>query len=218
MGYHSSPAITFLMTLFNARLGWWLGNPGDAGAKTWALPGPRYSVRPLWDEALGFTTDTNPYVYLSDGGHFENLALYEMILRRCGFIVVVDAGCDPEYTFEDLGNAVRKVRIDFGVPIEFREAPLKTVLDRDHCAIADVRYSCVDGGVQDGVLLYIKPVLTGDEPADVANYASSDKAFPHQSTADQWFEETQFESYRRLGLHSIEQILKPPVLAKAAGA
>lgn len=219
MGYHSSPVITFLMTLFNARLGWWLGNPGDAGANTWTLPGPHYSVRPLWDEALGFTTDTNPYVYLSDGGHFENLALYEMILRRCGFIVVVDAGCDPNYTFEDLGNAVRKIRIDFGVQIEFRESPLKTVVERDHCAVADVRYSSVDGGVQDGVLLYIKPVLTGDEPADVANYASSDKAFPHQSTADQWFDESQFESYRRLGLHSIEEILvKTPVLVRAAGA
>jgi hypothetical protein len=145
-------------------------------------------------------------------------------LRRCGLIVVVDAGSDPGYTFADLGNAVRKIRIDFGVPIEFRETPLKPALDRDHCAVADIHYSCVDGNAADGVLIYIKPVLTGDEPADVANYASSDRTFPHQSTADQWFDEAQFESYRRLGTHSIEEILKESqckvlhTLAKAATA
>jgi hypothetical protein len=69
---------------------------------------------------LGMTSDTSRYVYLSDGGHFENLALYEMVRRRCRFIVVSDAGCDPEFAFEDIGNAVRKIEIDLGVPIHFR--------------------------------------------------------------------------------------------------
>jgi hypothetical protein len=212
MGYHSSTPVAFLMTLFNARLGCWLGNPGPAGRDSWNLRGPNYAVHPMLDEAFGLTTDTSASVYLSDGGHFENLGLYEMILRRCHFIVVVDASCDPKYNFEDLGNAVRKIRIDFGVPIEFVETPLKDVVHRDHCAVATVKYRAVDPGAPNGTLVYIKPVLTGDEPADVANYASSDKTFPHQSTADQWFDEAQFESYRRLGLHSIEEILKLPAL------
>ena len=67
------------------------------------------------------TDDKNPYVYLSDGGHFENLGLYEMVLRRCHTIVVSDAGCDPGCSFEDLGNAIRKIRIDFGIPIELED-------------------------------------------------------------------------------------------------
>ncbi len=68
----------------------------------------------LLGELLGQTSNTNPYVFLSDGGHFENLGLYEMVARRCRRIVVVDAGCDPDYAFEDLGNAIRRVRIDLG--------------------------------------------------------------------------------------------------------
>src|SRR5205823_13937892 len=83
--YHSSPVVGFLMTLLNVRLGWWLGNPGAPGAKTWRRSGPGYSVGPLFSEAIGNTTDHYKYVNLSDGGHFENLGLYEMVLRRCHF-------------------------------------------------------------------------------------------------------------------------------------
>ena len=75
---------------------------------------PGVSVRPIVDEALGLTNDKSPYVYLSDGGHFENLGLYEMVLRRCHFIVVSDAGDDPECSFADLGESVRKIRADLG--------------------------------------------------------------------------------------------------------
>ena len=71
-------------------------------------------------EALGNTNDTGNFIQVSDGGHFENLALYEMVMRRCHRIVVVDGGADPKFELEDLGNAVRKVRIDLGIQIEFR--------------------------------------------------------------------------------------------------
>jgi hypothetical protein len=96
MGHHSSPAVAFIMALFNARLGTWLGNPGLPGARTYTRGGPIQSARPLVDEALGRTDGAHPYVYLSDGGHFENLGLYEMVRRRCRLIVVCDVGCDPE--------------------------------------------------------------------------------------------------------------------------
>src|SRR4029077_20544502 len=119
MGYHSSPFVTFILTLLNVRLGAWLGNPGQAGDHTFQLGSPESSVRPIVDEALGLTNDKSPHVYLSDGGHFENLGLYEMVLRRCHFIVVSDAGEDPECSFADLGESVRKIRIDFGIPIDF---------------------------------------------------------------------------------------------------
>jgi hypothetical protein len=210
MGYHSSPVVGFLMTLFNARLGWWLGNPGSAGQRTFNLAGPLLAARPMIDEALGLTDDENRYVYLSDGGHFENLALYEMVLRRCHTIVVSDASQDRDFGFEDLGGAVRKIRIDFGIPITFengieiysREQKTKGY----YCAIGTIGYSCVDGQGTDGILVYIKPTSYGTEPADVREYAQRNKAFPHDSTADQWFDESQFESYRMLGSHVMESI------------
>jgi hypothetical protein len=76
MGYHSSPVVGFIMTLFNARLGSWLGNPGAPGERTWKLPGPTSAIRSPLSEALGQTSDRSEYVYLSDGGHFDNLGLY----------------------------------------------------------------------------------------------------------------------------------------------
>lgn len=213
MGYQSSPLRGIVMTLFNARLGWWLGNP-KAGEDVWKFPGPRFGVRPFIDEALGLTDDDNKWIYLSDGGHFENLGLYEMVLRRCRIIVISDASADPKFTYEDLANAFRKIRIDLGIPIEFTTPSMPTPLSPDgrassaghHCAIAQIYYNAVDPGAPAGTIIYIKASLNGNEPADVKQYAASSPPFPHQPTLDQFFDESQFESYRRLGLHIIEEI------------
>jgi len=211
MGYHSAPLPAIIMTLFNARLGWWLANPGEAGRRSWNTDGPTFGIQPFLAEAFGLTNDTNRYVYMSDGGHFENLGLYEMVLRRCRHIVVIDAGADDTYTKEDLGNAVRKIRIDLGIPISF-ESPIainpKLGRDGKRCAIGTIDYQAIDGeDVENGELLYIKPVLTGSEPEDVQNYASTSLTFPQEPTSDQWFTESQFESYRRLGAFTIEEIV-----------
>jgi hypothetical protein len=216
MGYHSSPAITFLMTLFNARLGWWLGNPGPSGKETFALASPRQPVRPIIDELFSHTDDRRPYVYLSDGGHFENLGLYEMVRRRCRLIVVSDAGCDPTCKLEDIGNAIRKVRVDLGVPIQFgpafniKERSKKgEPVDGAYWAVGRIGYSEIDAPRDmtpeeksdryDGLLFYVKPAFYGGEPRDVFNYALGHDEFPHEPTSDQWFSESQFESYRSLG-------------------
>lgn len=218
MGYHSSKPVAFLMTLFNVRLGWWLGNPGVHGNDTFRRAYPVFSVTPLVAEALGLSDDRHRYVYLSDGGHFENLGLYEMVRRRCHTIVLGDAGRDPKCTFEDLGNAVRKVRIDLGVPITFlgsialraRDAADAATAGR-YCAVGVIHYKAIDGSdAVDGLLLYIKPAFYGHEPADVFNYAKGCEDFPHESTADQFFSESQFESYRALGYHTLQQIWGSP--------
>jgi hypothetical protein len=214
MGYHSSKPIAFLMTLFNVRLGWWLGNPGVCGNDTFRRGYPVFSVTPLVTEALGLTDSRHPYVYLSDGGHFENLGLYEMVRRRCHVILLGDAGRDPKCTFEDLGNAVRKIRIDMGVPITFRGSIAIRARDATdaatagrYCAVGDIDYQAVDGpGAENGVLLYVKPAFYGSEPPDVYNYAKGCGDFPHESTADQFFSESQFESYRALGSFTLQQI------------
>jgi hypothetical protein len=207
MGYHSSPVTGFIMTLFNARLGAWLGNPGPPGKRTWTQPGPMSAIRSLVKEALGQTSDQSEYVYLSDGGHFENLGLYEMVRRRCRTIVVLDGGCDPDFTYDDLGNALRKIRIDLGVPVDFdgsRSRPLK--MRERRCAVGTIRYSAVDGPGTDGRLIHVKPMLLGTEPPDVSSYAAAHPTFPHQSTTDQWFDESQTESYRLLGLLTIDEM------------
>ena len=209
MGYHSSPAITLLLTLFNVRLGWWLGNPGHAGRETYHRACPEFAVGPMLAEAFGFTDAQQRYVYLSDGGHFENLGLYEMVLRRCRYILVSDAGCDEKMEFQDLGNAIRKIRIDLGIDIDINVEPLRpTAPHRSgmHYAMGTIYYSRVDPGAPDGILLYLKPSLSGDEPVDVLEYAAHHEQFPHEPTSDQFFDESQFESYRRLGEHVAGEI------------
>ena len=203
MGYHSSPATGFIMTLLNARLGAWLGNPGKAGARTWTHAGPHSAIASLLREAFGLTNARSRYVYLSDGGHFENLGLYEMIQRRCRTIVVLDGGCDAKFTYEDLGNALRKIRIDLDTHITFADgciAPLRAMEKR--CAVAEILYP----GGERGHLIYVKPMAVGNLPPDVASYAKANPAFPHQSTADQWFDESQTESYRMLGELTMDEI------------
>jgi hypothetical protein len=217
MGYHSSPVIAALMTFFNIRLGWWLGNPGAAGQSSFDTPAPGSGILYMAKEAFGLTNDSNRYVYLSDGGHFENLGLYEMVLRRCRLIVVSDAGSDPKCTLEDLGNAIRKIRIDQGVEITLKKFGIYSRDDAEgkgvgkYCAIGEIDYGRSDreeGGTDPlrGILIYLKPALCGNEPKDVYNYQSTSSAFPNESTADQWFAESQFESYRALALHIIESL------------
>jgi hypothetical protein len=211
MGYSSSAVVTLLLTLFNVRLGWWLGNPGMTGRHTYTLASPRFWLRAVLSEAFGLTDDRSAYVYLSDGGHFENLGLYEMVLRRNRFIVLSDAAADPDYTFESLANAVRKIRIDFGIPIEFESMKIhgkKEGADSEgcYCAVGKIGYSQVDGDAQDGLLIYFKPAVYGREASDILHYKAKNPAFPQEPTRDQFFGESQFESYRSLGEYAVAQV------------
>jgi len=142
------------------------------------------------------------------------------VRRRCRFIIVVDAGCDPDFAFEDLGNALRKIYIDLGIRIEFKGLEkLRTRpnggIEPDEIpyhAIGTIAYGCpsADGeemGCEDGTILYIKPAYHGIEGAGIRSYATANKKFPHETTADQWFTESQFESYRALGLDIAAKVL-----------
>ncbi|HLL75263.1 MAG TPA: hypothetical protein VK421_08335 [Pyrinomonadaceae bacterium] len=215
-GYQPSSAVSLLLTLFSiTRRGWWLGNPGAAGHDTYRASAPRNSVMPLVSQTLGTTDDRNEYVYLTDGGHFENLALYEMVLRRCRVIVCSDCSRDENYNFDDLGNAVEKIRTDLGIPIEFTSVPIyaeepepKEGKGRGfYWAVGRIRYSASEAGAPDGVLIYIKPAVYGSEPRDVITYKRKHPAFPHEvMTGGQHFDARQFESYRALGSHVMDQL------------
>jgi hypothetical protein len=208
LGMYSSKARAFLLTLANARLGLWFGNPRDDDS--WKRSDPALGVGPFIRELLGLETVTNPYVYLSDGGHFENLGLWSMVVRRCGVIVVSDAGCDPDYRFADLSNALRRIRIDLGIPIEFGAIDMTKAgqgVSNAHAVVGKICYSAVDGpGAPPGWLLYVKATLSGDEPVDIRNFAALHPAFPHDPTGNQFFDEDRFESYRALGYHSIMSV------------
>ncbi len=212
MGYHSSPALSFLMTVFNVRLGCWIGNPRRDIKKMHHRMGPSIGLFYLFSELLGNTNDVRKYLYISDGGHFENLGLYELVRRRCRYIIVSDAGADPSHTFGDLGNAIEKCRTDFGIDISIDVNPIRFQAPEGksqwHCAVGKIHYNRVDENAPEGIIVYIKPSLTGDEPTDIQRYASKNKGFPHQSTADQWFDESQFESYRMLGEHIVQSVFQ----------
>jgi hypothetical protein len=226
MGYHSSPIVTLILALFNVRLGWWLGNPAKADltgvnrVPIYGRDGPAWGAAALISECFGQTKRDSRYVYLSDGGHFENLGLYEMVRRRCRRIVVCDAGCDPQNMFADLGNAIRKIRVDLGIDIRLETMNLHPRTDSYAPGAERAGFYCGVGKIlypegEAGTLIYLKPGLYGGEPQDVLNYACENVLFPHEPTSDQWFSESQFESYRRLGLHVGERVfgvIKPEVV------
>lgn len=206
-GYGSSTAMAFLMTLLNVRLGIWAENPRNRPSLLggWLTPRrlwPLYLCRELFND----TDEQRWLVNLSDGGHIENLAVYELLRRRCKVIIASDAEADPKRTFGGLGGVIRKARIDMGIEIKVSVNDLVpdpgSGLSKLHAVKGEIRYPKGDGTFDVGTLVYIKSSLTGDDPRDLHEYRSSHDTFPHESTADQFFDEAQFESYRELGYRS----------------
>jgi hypothetical protein len=169
--------------------------------------GPRSSLLYLLFELFGTTTDVSKYVYLTDGAHFENLALYELVRRECDFIISSDAGEDGGYVFADLANAIRKCRTDLGAEIVLNLGPItqnpQSGFAKSHAVRGEIHYR----SGKTGQILYFKCCLTGGESNDVKDYRRLNPEFPQQSTADQWFDESQFESYRELGLFAANSVL-----------
>jgi len=214
-GFHTSTAVAFLMTVFNTRLGWWLGNTANPYWAQWTSPifGLPYTVM----ELFGSTTAENNFVNLSDGGFFDNMGLYELVRRRCKYIVVCDAEQDGDLNFGGITSAIRMCRTDFGVEIDL---PLEQIRKRSdgwsgvHAVKGTIRYKAPtpNGQSSEGVLVYLKSSLTGREPADVIGYHRMSTDFPHESTGDQWFSESQFESYRKLGEYIATAVFAGPNL------
>lgn len=204
-GFHSSPTMAFLLTIFNVRLGLWIRNPRH---KRFRLRGrysnpssPWFGLFYLLAELFGMVNDGAAFVYLTDGGHFENMGLYELVRRHCSTIVICDAEQDADLTFQGIGMAIRKCRIDHGVEISLDLNQLDSTgtppASPVCCIPGTIRYP--NGAV--GKILYLKSVYMQELPADLVNFHKENPTFPNTTTADQWFSESQFESYRRLGQH-----------------
>jgi hypothetical protein len=205
MGSFTTKAFSFLMMLLNIRLGYWLPNPErilrDAAKgtrKPFWCPGPKYLLK----EAMGLFDTRGSYVNVSDGGHIENLGVYELLRRRCKVIIAVDGEADPQLRFGSLVTLLRFARIDMGISIQINLDELRKAdaQSKAHWAVGEIDY----GGGERGTLIYIKSTLTGDESPYVRAYHESQPAFPHESTANQFFTETQLEVYRALGEHITE--------------
>ena len=216
MGGGTVGSVVAIMTLFNIRLGYWVPNPAKLGpwAKQKGEPlessiGARFlwRIRPsaFIKEMFSRLDEASNWVNLSDGGHIENLGIYELLRRRCKYIIGGDSGADPEITFSSLAKLKRFARIDMGIEIEIDLDDLRLrdgLNSREHCVLGHIRYPVDDhGGQETGYLIYIKPTLTGDEDEVIRQYKSKNPRFPHESTADQFFDEGQLEAYRALGFH-----------------
>ncbi|GGB86805.1 hypothetical protein [Pseudoduganella buxea] len=206
-GFHTSSAAAFMMTMFNARLGRWCPNPRHATAYT----SPWFSLAFLVRELFGTASERSSYLMVSDGGHFDNLGVYELVRRRCKLIVSVDAECDAAMHFGALGTLIRLCQVDFKTRIEIDVDRLRPSPDsgrsQSHLAVGRILYPPLDDGrgAEEGVLVYIKAALTPAlRDASVLQYHATHPAFPHESTGDQFYGEDQFESYRRLGRHLVK--------------
>lgn len=208
-GRGTTAALAFLTTVFNVRLGRWSPNPRARG-QAWRVSGPRFAPWSLILELFGYSNEARTHVHLSDGGHFDNTGVYELVRRRCGIVVLVDAAADPERSLDDLANLVRKCRVDFGadicLPLEAFQSPAAAGGSMTGHAFGKIHYAGEDKPAD---LVVIKPTALALKSlaVDVFSYGKRHASFPQQPTADQFFDESQFESYRTLGERIAEDCL-----------
>jgi hypothetical protein len=211
MGTFTSARYTTLLAMLNVRLGYWLRKPQVASTFS-NSPGGLYFLK----ELTGHMHENLPFLNVSDGGHIENLGLYELLRRRCRYIVVIDGEADPEHTFGGLLTAIRMAKIDLGVQIDPDLTDLRSGAEhfkRSHFVLIRIDYGIKHDGLPvHGLLLVIKLALTGNEPELLMQYLRDFPAFPHQSTAQQLFTETQFEAYRALGEHAADAAFDPALI------
>lgn len=210
MGAETIKPLGPTLALLNIRLGYWLRNPLRLAEKRRLKALANYY---FLFEMFGFLNEARKSVYLTDGGHIENLGLYELLKRRCKVIIVIDAEADRQMAFGSFNTLERYARIDLGTRIDLRWAQISDAtkntgeaIDKKgdakklcgpHCAIGEIMYP----DDRRGVLIYIKASLTGDENDCIFHYKKKYSDFPHETTLDQWFSEEQFEAYRGLGFH-----------------
>jgi len=212
MGEKTSRTLSVITTLFNVRIGRWMQNPRQASNRGWLLRGLNALPAMLYvRELLGIANREDEFVYLSDGGHFENLGVYELFRRRCRYIVAVSAdtlGNSGTDTMGNLGTALRMARVDFGVEVEIPS--LKPLMRNpedgsilSYFAVGTIRYPAAAAAEEAPVLgtfVLIKTGLVAESlTADLIQYLAGNPSFPYDSTLDQQYDQPQFESYRHLG-------------------
>jgi len=231
MGRMTRAPFRFFLALANLRLGVWVPNPRQLGkfekhrSRKWyqltnfkLLPRPQYLVR----EMLGLNNLDAPFLYVTDGGHYENLGLVELLRRKCETIWCIDAAGDKVDTFSTLGGALQtaqaelqvSVRIDpkkdmkpqaapAGRPVQFVEKPF---------CVGKITYP--DGTT--GTLIHVKAGVPTNAPLSVQSFARQNPNFPCDSTLDQLYDADRFDAYRELGSFAVDQAVSGLQAAVAA--
>ncbi|KAA9166375.1 hypothetical protein FPZ12_002090 [Amycolatopsis acidicola] len=218
-----------LLAVSGARLGAWLPNPGfvlsappERDDTCWAYPRmPSARRLPyLWREVLGLHAHSDRLLHVTDGGHYDNLGLVELLRRRCKVIYSVDASVDEPPTAVTLAQALALAQQELGVRVELDEpwqsepgsgealAPANPLSALNPRLVASpvitgtIHYPPESGlpeGSRTGKLIVAKALLWRDLPYPVLSYAAHNPEFPHDSTGDQFFDDGKFSAYTELG-------------------
>jgi hypothetical protein len=208
MGARTIRSLAFFLAMLNIRLAYWLPNPERVDQSSWLdwfihrNPG----LLSLLSEACGAVSNRGRFVNCSDGGHIENLGVYELLRRRSRTIICVDSAADPKFDFSDLTTLQRYayIGLDAEIDIDLTQLlPDEKGVSKEHVAVGKITYH----NGQQGTFLYLKLSYTGDEPEYLRFYKREVSAFPHEPTSDQFFDETKFEVYRALGYHVAQNAL-----------
>lgn len=212
-GRNTTYGLTPWLAILNIRLGLWFCNPSTKNKNRTKNTRPTPFL--LWRELVGYASEKSSHINVSDGGHIENLAVYELLRRRCLTIICIDGEADPKMEYDGLLRLIQLAKVDLDVDIEIDLDSLKpreNGFSYSHFAMAKITYPLADKHSTEkcnnvGYMLYIKSSLTGNEQPYILDYKRKQPDFPHQSTSDQFFSEEQFESYRALGYHVAEDLL-----------
>ncbi|MGO7274689.1 patatin-like phospholipase family protein [Rhizobium ruizarguesonis] len=233
IGSGTSLGTSILATMSNVRLGYWWKARRIDGSRDLFWKGLKDTVQNyLFLELRGaFDGSRRERWYLTDGGHFENTGIYSLLQREVNFIVACDNGADLKYDMVDVLRLVQRARIDLEAHITFLDqvaldkklgpnSPLQGIIgtfkelarpgDRDApggavATLAEIEYRKTG---KTGTILLVKPRLTFTEPPELLAYRNraGGKDFPQQTTGDQFFDEEQWEAYRRLGEYSADKL------------
>lgn len=214
-GITRSPFLSALMGVLNLRLGYWVLNP-DSRKGLWRKEIPSSIFPGLWEISFrNLLNEDSRFLQLSDGGHFENLGLYELVRRKLKLIIVCDGGADPDFTFSELANVMEKVRSDFGALIMLESEHLARLVpkgaDTKGATYAEHPYlvtKIIYADGSEGRLIYITTTFFKQLSADLYGYRKEHPAFPDEPTTDQFFDEKQFEAYRELGFQAAWAMVK----------
>ena len=212
-GLFRNRPVAVLMSLVNLRLGYWVSHPNPSKR----MRKGRSHFNTAWRELSGKLSEERPVLQLSDGGHFDNLGIYELIRRRARLIVACDGTADPHFAFSDFITLLARIEADFGARIVFDRAaglelfmptdaagfPRNTQLAKQGFTLGKITYS--DGSPGD--LIYVTTTLFKGLGLAALGYKAGNPDFPDQTTADQFFDDAQFEAYRQLGYSVGEAVL-----------
>jgi hypothetical protein len=224
MGMYRIGPARMVLALANVRLGMWIPNPKYAAHYEYqpqfkrpagpmpGVPYPRPRLSYLLKEFFGLHDPNDLYIYVTDGGHWENTGLVELIRdRNIDEVVCLDADEKPRETATEIAAAISLAKLECNADIRLNLDVLRGPRDgwrgTDYSP-QSVALGVITRGDHIGLLWYAKPVLTRETPLELLSYAEGDNTFPITSTIDQFFHTAQFKAYRDLGRHNAAVVIE----------